>query len=82
MHRNVGKLEMHDSFEEVRGRRLLVGPESTCNQITLTLPIRGVVTQKGRLQQGAAAPMLFVPPDNVIRPADLDADNVGSGRVW
>ena len=82
MDSDVSELLMNNPFEEVRCGSLLVGVEATSSEITPTLPIGRIVAKESRSKRRAAVPMLLVPPDDVVRPAHLDANDIGPSRIW
>ena len=82
MNSDVSEFLVNDPFEKVRCRSLLVGVQATGSEITSTLPVGGVVTKESRSKGRAAASMLSVPPDDVVGPAHLDANNIGPGCIW
>lgn len=76
---DVCKLSVYKGLEEMRRRRLLHRIQPAGSEIAWGLPVGGEVSQERRLEQGAAATVLAIPPNDVVRNADLDAYKIGPG---
>ena len=78
MYGDVGELLVYDTLEEVRvWSRLPTRIHHASVEVSRSLPVRGEVAEKRRLQQRAAATMFAPPPGHVVRTAHLDSQDAG-----